>query len=188
LNAINSPAQVNQALVELAEDEPAILDRYKGEQDGYLLYLKNKTSGESFDWPITYLRRRASFKKGKAIEAYWIQKIIKTGKNNKTFQVMEDKSWTTVIPDILTNKVVGDAKDWKDISFTEQLRSFHMIAKARNYPGRVKDNDGNPVKWLKSFVLIVRSKSHSEGKTNVSGPLKRAADSIYYKITDKDVQ
>jgi hypothetical protein len=154
--------------------------------------LKGKSDGDIFDWPLTYLRRRAAFKKGKALEAYWINKVLGVGKNNQSFQVAHRNgrkvTWESVIPDILTGALVGDAKDWKDLSFTEQLRDFHTIAKASANPGKVKNADGTAVSWARAFVLIVRSKSHSEGKTNVSGPLKSAADTIYYKITDKDVK
>lgn len=188
LAQITAPIQVSQALADLNEDEPGILNRYKGAEDGYLRYLQGKNNGETFDWPLAYLRRRAALKKGKAIEAFWIRKVLGTGKNNASFQVREQSTWNVVIPDILTDSVVGDAKDWKDISFTVQLRAFHMIAKARNNPGRVKDAAGNAVTWLKSFVLIVRSKSHSEGETNVSGPLRAAVDRIYRRTTDKDVK
>jgi hypothetical protein len=187
LNKIKSSSQVSPVMVELEQDEAGILGRYKGTADGYQAYLKDKKNGDTFEWPLTYLRNRAARKKGKAIEAQWIKKVIGAGKNNQAFEVKQGRVWNTVIPDILTNSVVGDAKDWKDISFTEQLRAFHMIAKAGRNPGKVKRN-GVEVKWMRSFVLIVRSKSHSEGKTNVSGPLKGACDTIYYRITDKDVK
>jgi hypothetical protein len=188
LNGITTAAQVSPALVALTEDEPDILSRYKGNEDGYLLYLKNKSDGENFEWPLTYLRRRAAFKKGKAIEAYWIKKVLGAGKNNKVYKVWDGAEWKNVIPDIDTPGVVGDAKDWKEISFTAQLRAFRAIAKAASNPGSVRDANDKPVSWTKSFVVIVRSKSHSEGKTSVSGPLAGAADVIYYKITDKDVK
>ena len=188
LNAITSASQVSPAMVDLEADEAEILARFKGADDGYLLYLNGKNVGETFDLPLPYLRRRAAFKKGKAIEAFWIRKVLSAGKNNRVYRVKVGSAWERVIPDVVTDSVVGDAKDWKDISFTAQLRAFHAIAKASTRIGEVEDADGHPVNWTRSFVIIVRSKSHSEGKTTVSGPLVGAADQIHYRITDKDVK
>ena len=63
-----------------------------------------------------------------------------------------------------------------------------MIAKSRQYPEKVKDKSGSILTWSKSFVLIVRSKTHSEGKTTLSGPLLGKADKVHYVITDADVK
>jgi len=186
LNAITTPEQVGPALVELARLEPAILARYKGSDDGYLLYLGGRSDGMDFEMPLPYLKRRASFKKGKAIEAYWINKVLGVGKNGVMFKVFVDNEWGNFIPDILTPTIVGDAKDWKEISFTPQLRAFNLIAKAANNPGRVKDAADKPVTTNRTFVLIVRGEAHTEKETKVSGPLKGAA-LVYYAISDKDV-
>jgi hypothetical protein len=188
LNAITTASQVSTAMVDLEADEAGIFARYKGAADGYLLYLKGKNDGDTFDLPLPYLRRRASFKKGKAIESFWIQKVLGAGKNNDPYKVKVGTEWQTFIPDVVTGSVVGDCKDWKDISFTAQLRAFRAIAKSSTRAGEVLDGNGRPISWTKSFVIIVRAKSHTEGKTTVSGNLAGAADKIHYRITDKDVK
>ena len=147
--------------------------------------------GNHFDWPLTYLKRRASLKLGKVGESKWIQMIFGSGKNNQVFQVQhDDGKWYDVIPDVLTGSVVGDAKDTKSLSFTQQLQDFFAIAKPTRvaHRNRVRNQDGSSLNKTLNFEIIVRHKSHSEGETKVYGPLKQAADQIHYKITDKDVK
>jgi hypothetical protein len=187
LKAITSASQVSPALEQLSTLEPKVLDRYKGAADGYELYLKGIKNGEQFDWPLEYLKRRAAFKKGKAIEAEWIKKTLGLSPNPQAFEVLHGKSWDSVIPDILSAAYVGDCKDWADISWRPQLRDFYTIARARENAGMVRYAGGAQVLWTKTFILLVRHKSHSEGETVVSGPLKAVAD-VRYVITDKDVK
>lgn len=187
LKGITKASQVSSALEHMETLEPGILARYKGSDDGYEKYLSGIKDGQQFDWPVEYLKRRAAFKKGKAIEAEWIKHELGLSKNNTAIEVQHSKKWDAVIPDILSDDYVGDCKDWASISWRPQLRDFYMIAKAADNIGMVRYPRGAAVSWTKSFVLIVRHKSHSEGETQVSGPLKAIAD-VRYVITDKDVK
>jgi hypothetical protein len=186
LKAITSANQVSLALEHLAKLEPGILGRYKGTADGYEKYLGGIKNGDQFDWPLEYLKRRAAFKKGKAIEAEWIKKAVGANKNSETIEVKHGKSWDAVIPDILTATMVGDCKDWANLTWRPQLRDFYTIAKASDNPGKVRKPGGAEVSWSKTFVLIVRHDSHSEGPTVVSPDLEANARVIKI-ITDKDV-
>ena len=188
LKTITSPSQVNERMVALAKTEPGVLDRYKGPADGYELYLSGKKNGDTFLQPLAYLKQRAAFKSGKQDEAKWINLVYGVGKNSTSFDVKLSRSWDTVIPDYMTGAVVGDAKDWASLPFTDQLECFYMIAKADAHTGRVRNKDGTAVKGTRSFTLIVRSESHSEGKTHLSGNLLAKADTVHYVITDADVK
>lgn len=190
LKTITSPTQVSERMVALAKTEPGILDRYKGSADGYEAYLKGKQNGDTFVQPLAYLKQRAAFKAGKQDEAKWIQIVYGVGKNSTSFEVKLSRSWDSVIPDFMTGSVVGDAKDWKSLPYTDQLESFYMIAKADMpaHAGRVRNKDKTPVTGARSFALIVRSSTHSEGKTELSGPLAAKADVVHYVITDADVK
>lgn len=186
-----SAADVSEAMVKLQKLEPGILTRYCGAADGYEKYLnEKKNQGGSYQDPKAYLKGRAARKLGKTGEDFWIRKVYNSGKNNDPFDVMNDSSgeWETVIPDILTPTVVGDAKNWASLSYTHQLQMFNRIAKAKTmYPGRVKYKTGNVVNTDRRLVVLVRHESHSAGETTVSGPLKTAA-LVRYVITDKDVK
>lgn len=186
LKAITAENQVSPALVHMAKLEPGILGRYKGTADGYEKYLGGIKNGQQFDWPLEYLKRRASFKKGKAIEAEWIKKAVGASKNSDTIEVKHGRTWVGVIPDFLTATMVGDCKDWATLTWRPQLRDFYTIAKASDNPGKVRKPGGAEISWSKSFVLIVRHESHSEGGTKVSPDLEANARVIRI-ITDKDV-
>ncbi len=181
LDQITSPAQVDPALVSLARQEPDILDRYKGKigNDGYIQYIHGIKIHEKFDLPLTYLKRRATTKKGKANEAQWIAEAYPgVPKNNITFEVeQEDGTIKNRIPDIFTDAYVGDCKDEEKLYFSGQLRDSYLIAKHKPYlserPRKVLRRDGKPLDGrIRKFVLVTRR------NTTLSGPLTDALDEI----------
>jgi hypothetical protein len=187
LAKIREPADVNPALVEVAskgKEGAAILERYKEEYKGYLNGL---SMGSDFDWPLSYLRRRASCKRGKIVQRNWAQHVY-GGAGGKSYKVKQaDGSLHVRIPDYVSGSVVADVKDVKNQSYDAELRDFHKIAKPGNYPGEVFELDGvTPLTKDRSFELIVRDpEKHSEGGTNVSGPLKAVLDALYEVIHDQ---
>jgi len=184
VNTITSPTQVSPQLVDLAKSDPHILDRYTGRvgNDGYIQYVNKVPIGSDFDTPLMYLRRRASFKRGRAGEAGWIDAAIKGAtKNNQTLKVQQsDGTYVERVPDIFIDSLsgigyVGDVKDVIEQSFTKQLVDSYIIAKHRS-PGETKSRkvikaDGTPLdNKVRRFVIVVRP------STDLSGPLRLAVD------------
>ena len=191
LKKISSPTQVGNSMVQLETNYPGTLERYKNNTTfSYSVYIKTLKTGDKFDLPGTYLNRRASTKVGKRGENKWISKRY-PGKSEERFKVFQSRTaFNIVIPDILTGAVVGDAKDTKKLSFTPQLHDFFAVAKPmrKEHLDRVFTTDDIPMKKTRNFVLIVRNNTHSDGETQVSGPLLAAADAVHRDITDKDVK
>jgi Domain of unknown function (DUF4157) len=182
LSAITKPDEVNPAMVELASQpgNEGILERYKTQDPefSYVIYLDRIKNGEEFDPPLTYLRRRASFKRGKTTEKNWAQEAYPGG-GSKIYKVKpaRNRKAETVIPDIVTGSVIADVKNVKYQDFDAQLRAFEKIAHADRYTGMVFESDETtPVTTSRKFGLIYRSKKHSEKKTVLSGPLEAALD------------
>jgi hypothetical protein len=182
LAAITKPDQVSPAMVELAAmpGNELILERYKTQDPefSYVIYLKRIKKGEEFLPPLTYLRLRASFKRGKATEKNWAQKAYPGG-GPKIYKVKpaKNRKAETVIPDIVTGSVIADVKNVKYQDFDPQLRAFERIAHADRYAGLVFESDKTtPVTTGKKFGLVYRSDKHSEKKTVLSGPLTAALD------------
>lgn len=183
LKLITKPEQVNPALVELERIEPGILERYKygikagvvdPKEDSYVKYLSGLKEGDIFDAPLTYLKRRASFKRGKATEKNW-GKVVFPDAKHKAYKILWAGNMETVIPDLVTSDVIADVKNVKSQDFDPQLRAFEMIAHPSKHPGKVFEADGTtPVTVDKSFELVVRGPKHSEGPTKVYGPLLAA--------------
>ena len=96
----------------------------------------------------------------------------------------------TTIPDFITDSLIGDVKNVKDLSFTAQLRAIYAMSKgfdAEGIPVEVYKTGSDveiPIHDPRDFDLIVRSSSHSDGKTNLSGPLRSAADHVWEQITE----
>jgi hypothetical protein len=183
---IKKPKDVNPALEELAKSEPKVLNRYKAD---YLLYLNALGDAETFEWPLTYLRGRASRKRGKATEDNAIEAAYGKGvvKNNQVFKVEVEKGeYIDCIPDVFTDKVVADVKNVASQSNTEQLRAFGIIATGKDPVSGEKRKvikDGKIVPHKKRrFELIVRSEDHEAGETKLTGPLEDAVDVIHYVI------
>lgn len=189
LTLIKSPEDVNPAMVEVATKpgNEGILERYKnGPGDSYVLYLSKQKKGKPFDWPLAYLRRRASFKRGKITERDWAGEVF-PGASAMPFLVKFGRRKETFIPDIVSSTVIGDVKNVKRQALVPQLVAFEMIAHPSKYPGKVFENDGTtPVKNNRKFELIVRGKKHSEGQTDVTEPLLNALDKKpHYIIHDQ---
>lgn len=192
LDEINAADDVNAAMEAIEAFAPGTLDRYK---DEYGDYLDGKGAGDDFQWPLTYLRGRASRRNGRLSEATAIHSVYGGGvqKNNQAYDVTFDdhdmQETVTVIPDICTDDEVGDVKNVQTQSFTEQLRAIYAMANN-------EDNDGGAVTITRAgsdveidhadrdFDLIVRGPQDSDFATDVSGPLQNATDNIYYNIQD----
>jgi hypothetical protein len=149
--------------------DQATLDRYKkGPDDSYTSYIQSKNETQEIDWPIKYLKRRASVKQGKADESFWIKKQFgkSAAKNEKQYNVRhlnsEDKMVTTpVIPDYITGKEIGDVKN-VPIRAMNQLRAIYALS----------------VKERKDFSLITRTDTTFSGTFPIS--------MIKHKIITKD--
>ncbi len=126
------------------------------------------------DWPITYLKRRAAFRKGKQGEEFWIKKKFKTGskKNEQFTEIITNENGTqervNVIPDYITSTQVGDVKNVATQSNTKQMKAIKLVADRKN----------------KKFSVIVRNTKHPNGKTHISVPLSRTA--LIHRVVDSD--
>jgi hypothetical protein len=185
LKKITKPEQVNPAMVELAAREKGILERYKtlDPDYSYVAYVNRTDDGKEFDPPLTYLQRRASVKRGKATESNWASKAFPGG-SPKAFKIKSGKTFTTVIPDICTSKVIADVKNVKYQDFDAQLKSFEKIAHADEHPGEVFETDEvTSITKRRSFGLVYRRNEHPEGPTKLSANLNNALD-IHKDIID----
>jgi hypothetical protein len=201
LAQITKAEDVGPALVELQKREPKIVERYKGDVpnrsgklEGYKQYLNAKKNGQQIEWPLTYMKNRASRSRGKKTEVRW-KDLVFPGAGPKEFRVYEEDGWQVRIPDIVTDAAVGDVKNVKEQDFSLQLRSFYVVAKLRDpitkRKKKVIDAGGNEVTAVRSFELIVRSPTHSEAYspkegTRLSGPLRSALDKTHPIITDQE--
>lgn len=178
---ITSASQVSATLEKVGRFEV-----YKAE---YLeVYLK-KLEKPTFEWPLTYLKNRASRKLGKKDQKYWAEKVYGAGAHGKAFKVKQPDGTEKVrVPDVfIADKVVADVKDVEYQDYDKQMQDDYKIAHAVEYPGVVTEVAGDkPFRGSHSFEVIVRSKDHTQGKTDVSGPLDGAADKIHYVITDQE--
>jgi hypothetical protein len=188
LAEITDPADVSDACEELEKLETGVLARYKSEYKND--YLANLGDQLMFQWPLSYLRGRAARKLGKSTEDTWIKAVYGSGvsKNNQEFLVEDDNGeYEGWIPDVYTDGVVADVKNVASQSFSAQLRAFYAIAKHKdpitNEKRKIATGGKYVPKKIRSFEMIVRSKAHSDGKTELSGPLESAADAVYYVIT-----
>lgn len=187
LAEITDPSDVSDACEALEKLEAGVLDRYKREYKED--YLANLGKALMFQWPLSYLRGRAARKLGKSTEDTWIKAVYGSGvsKNNQEFLVEDDNGeYEGWIPDVYTDTVVADVKNVASQSFSAQLRAFYAIAKHKDpitdEKRKIATGGKYVAKKIRSFEMIVRSKAHSDGKTELSGPLESAADAIYYVI------
>lgn len=164
------------------------LDRYKQEYNAYI-----NAQGKSFQWPLTYLKGRSARKNGRVAENGAINRVHPTlQKNNQTYHVVFNAGTNrehvvSTIPDFISDEVIGDVKNVKSQSFTEQMRAIYAMSKGFDHNGEeidVYDNSNREIEidGPRDFDLIVRSSSHPEGQTELTGPLESAADNIWYDI------
>lgn len=194
LDEINDASDVNAAMEAVENYADGTLDRYKDEyRDDY---LPGKGDDDDFQWPLTYLRGRASRRNGRLSEAEAIQSVYGAGvkKNNQAYDVTfndhDMEETVTIIPDFCTADEVGDVKNVQNQSFTEQLRAIYAMANNQEPDGGdvtiTKAGSDTAINHAdRDFDMIVRGPHGSEFATNVSGPLENAADNIYYNIEDK---
>ncbi|MEN2399244.1 DUF4157 domain-containing protein [Flavobacterium sp. MC2016-06] len=150
-----------------------VLDRYKGTADGYLKYLGTKGSSAMIQWPLTYLKSRASRRRGRTGEDGWVKEQFgdSAGKNNRTYnpRITNDDGTTQVvptIPDYVVGGEIGDVKDVNYQSYTEQLKAIKQVAR----------DEG------KSFSLIIRKDDNPNGKTGLSSNLSNQIQTGPHKI------
>jgi hypothetical protein len=187
LDEITDPSDVSEGCVALDKREPGVLDRYKREYKND--YLANLGDQATFQWPLTYLRGRAARKLGKSTEDDSIQSVYgdEVTKNNQAFSVEIEKGvYEDYIPDVFTDDVVADAKNVANQSFDRQLRAFYIIAKGEDpFTGKkrkVKRGGEIVPNKKRKLELIVRSDTHPDGETTLSGPLKQFFDEIHFEI------
>jgi hypothetical protein len=184
LEKIQNADAVSPAMVRLEEKTKGIFTRYKEEYRTYIVDQSNKR----IQWPLSYLQGRSARKSGKVGEKNWLAQGF-SGASAKAFYISENGSKRQRIPDGVTSSVIADVKDVKYQDFDAQLRDFYAIAKQRTSTGVpvvVYEEDGvTEVKKVRSFGLVVRGASHSEGPTKLSGPLESALDVVRDIITDK---
>ncbi len=149
------------------------LDRYKGTVDGYEKYLETKNSPQTMQWPLTYLKGRASRRRGRSGEDGWIKEQFgdSAGKNNRTYNptIVDDEGISKVvptIPDYIQGGEIGDVKDVNYQSYTEQLKAIKQVAKDEN----------------KNFSLIIRKDDNLNGQTTLSSNLSSEIQTGPHKI------
>jgi hypothetical protein len=191
LDEIDSASDVNEAMESVETLAPGTLDRYKVEYTNP--YLSNRGKDDSFQWPLTYLKQRGSRKSGRLVETPSIAAVYGEGvsKNNQAYDVTFTDLYgggvKRTIPDIMTDKVVGDVKDVKYQSFTEQLEAIYAIAKGEDSRGgrvTIKEAGGSKALNLpeRKFDLVVRGPKGSENATKLSSSLMAAVDTVYYHL------
>ncbi len=191
LDEITDASEVNEAMESVEDLAPGTLDRYKDEYKDP--YLSNKGNDDDFQWPFTYLSGRGSRKSGKLVETSSIAAVYgdSVSKNNQAYDVtfadMYSGGTKRAIPDIMTSKVVGDVKDVKYQSFTEQLEAIYAIAKGEDSRGgnvTIKKAGSTTALDLpeREFDLVVRGPKGKETATKLSSSLMAAADNVYYHL------
>ena len=183
----DNKAEANKQLPKITKEKvghsitQANLDRYKykknntNDGDCYEKYIENKTANDIMDWPLSYLKRRAAMSKGKKTEEQWIKEHFgdsATRNNAVKSVVVRDENTNKskrvkVIPDYIIGSEVGDVKNVKSQSYTQQLRAMKAYADSIDA----------------TFSVIVRNNSHPDKQTYITGPLSNNA-TIHRIITE----